>query len=282
MNLLSINWNPSPELVKFGGFAIRYYSLMFVIAFTLGAYLMKKMYRKDGIPLEKIDPLFIYVVVGTLLGARLGHVFFYDWAYYQHHLIEILLPIRENPKASLFGVIKGWEFIGFAGLASHGAAITIIVSLYLYSKRVLKKSILFVADRIAIPVAIGGAFIRIGNLMNSEIVGKPTNTDYGFVFKRLGEDFPRHPAQLYEAISYVCIFIIMWFLYWKTNKKEKLGYLFGVFFALLWSARFIIEFFKKAQVDERAGWALNTGQWLSIPLILIGLYFMFRPTKSVA
>ncbi len=281
MILLTIDWNPSPELVKFGGFAIRYYSLMFVIAFVLGTYIMKKIFKNDNISLDKIDPLFIYVVVGTLLGARLGHVFFYDWAYYQDHLIEILLPIRENPRASLFGLIQGWEFIGFAGLASHGATLGIIVALYYYSKKIMHKPILYTIDRITIPVAIGGAFVRIGNLMNSEIIGKPTTSDYGFIFRRLGEDFPRHPAQLYEAISYVIIFVIMWLLYWKTDKKEKIGYLFGIFFVLLWSARFVIEFFKEAQVNERGSWALNTGQLLSIPMIIAGFYFMFRKTKDV-
>ncbi len=280
MILLTIDWNPSPELVKFGGFAIRYYSLMFVIAFVLGTYIMNKIFKNDNLPLDKIDPLFIYVVLGTLLGARLGHVFFYDWAYYKHHLIEILLPIRENPRASLLGLIQGWEFIGFAGLASHGATIGIIIALYYYSKKILHKPILYIIDRITIPVAIGGAFVRIGNLMNSEIIGKPTNADYGFIFRRLGEDFPRHPAQLYEAISYIFIFVIMWFLYWKTNKKEKIGYLFGIFFVLLWSARFVIEFFKEAQVDERSAWALNTGQLLSIPMIIAGFYFMFRKSNK--
>lgn len=280
MILLSIDWNPSLDFIKLGSFAIRYYSLMFVIAFALGFYIMKKIFKNDQLPQDKIDPLFIYVAVATLLGARLGHVFFYDWAYYQNHLIEILLPIRENPKSSLFGIVKGWEFVGFRGLASHGATIGILIALYYYSKNILKKPMLYIIDRVTIPVAIGGAFVRIGNLMNSEIIGKPTNSDYGFVFKRLGEDFPRHPAQLYEAISYVIIFIVMWLLYWKTDKKKHLGYLFGVFFVLLWSARFIIEFFKEAQVDERTNWALNTGQWLSIPMIIAGLYFMFRKQKN--
>ncbi|PID95402.1 MAG: prolipoprotein diacylglyceryl transferase [Bacteroidetes bacterium] len=191
----------------------------------------------------------------------------------------MLLPIRENPQATLFGFIKGWQFIGFAGLASHGATIGIILSLYFYSKKIMQKPMLYIIDRITIPVAIGGAFVRLGNLMNSEIIGKPTNSDYGFIFRRLGEDFPRHPAQLYEAISYVVIFVIMWFLYWKTDKKEKIGYLFGIFFVMLWSARFVIEFFKEAQVNERMSWTLNTGQLLSIPMIMAGFYFMFRKVK---
>ena len=270
MALLQIDWNPAPEIFKIGSFAIRYYSLMFVIAFMLGLHLMKKIYIKDKISLEKLDSLFIYVVVATLIGARIGHFLFYDPQFLIEKPLEVILPFRFSPK---------FQFTGFAGLASHGAVIGIITALYFYSKKVLKKPTLFILDRVAIVVAIGGAFVRIGNLMNSEIIGKATNSDYGFVFKRLGEDFPRHPAQLYEAVCYALIFVVLWYMYWKTDKKEKQGYIFGLFFALLWTARFIVEFFKEAQVDERTEWMLNTGQWLSIPLVLIGLYFMFRKKK---
>ncbi|WP_456376703.1 prolipoprotein diacylglyceryl transferase [Lutibacter sp.] len=271
MMLLQIDWNPSPILFKIGPVAIRYYSLMFVIAFMLGLHLMKKIFIKDKISLEKLDSLFLYAVIATLMGARLGHFIFYDPQFLIEKPLEVILPFRFSPK---------FEFTGFSGLASHGAAIGVIIAMYLFSKKVLKKPILFILDRIVVPVAIGAMFVRLGNLFNSEIIGKPTNSDYGFVFKRLGEDFPRHPAQLYEAICYLGIFIILWFVYWKTNKKEKLGYIFGLFFVLLWSVRFVIEFFKEAQVDDRASWALNTGQLLSIPLIFVGLYFMFRKTKA--
>ncbi len=271
MMMLQIDWDPSPILFKLGPVAIRYYSLMFVIAFMLGLHLMKKIFISEKIPLEKLDSLFIYSVVSILIGARLGHFLFYDPQFLIEKPLEVLLPVRFSPK---------FEFTGFAGLASHGAAIGVIIAMYLFSKKVLKKPILFILDRIVVPVAIGGMFVRLGNLMNSEIIGKATNSDYGFVFKKLGEDFPRHPAQLYEAISYLIIFVILWFVYWKTTKKEKSGYIFGLFFVLLWSARFLVEFFKEAQVDERTSWALNTGQWLSIPLVLVGLYFMFRKTKA--
>jgi prolipoprotein diacylglyceryl transferase len=270
MILLQIDWNPSPEMFKIGQFAIRYYSLMFVIAFMLGLYLMKKIFIKDKISLDKLDSLFIYVVIATLLGARIGHFLFYDPKFLIQKPLEVILPFKFSP----------FEFTGFAGLASHGAAIGIIIAMYIFSKKVLKKPLLFILDRITVPVAIGAAFVRLGNLMNSEIIGKPTNTDYGFVFKKLGEDFPRHPAQLYEAISYLVIFGILMFVYWRTTKKEKLGYMFGLFFVLLWTVRFFIEFFKEAQVDERSEWMLNTGQWLSIPLIIVGLYFMYRNNKS--
>jgi len=271
MIALQIDWNPAPEIFKIGSFAIRYYSLMFVIAFMLGLHLMKKIFIDDKIPLEKLDSLFIYVVVGTLIGARLGHFIFYDPQFLFEKPLEVFLPFRFSPK---------FEFTGFAGLASHGAAIGIIIALYIYSKKVLKKPLLYILDRVVVVSSIGGAFVRLGNLMNSEIIGKATNSSYGFVFKRLGEDFPRHPAQLYEAMSYVLIFAILWFVYWKTDKKQKFGYLFGLYFVLMWTARFVVEFFKEAQVDERADWALNTGQWLSIPLILIGLYLMLRKQKQ--
>ncbi|MDP6921773.1 MAG: prolipoprotein diacylglyceryl transferase [Lutibacter sp.] len=267
MTLLSIDWNPSPEIFSIGFFSLRYYSLMFVVAFVLGLHLMKKIFLHEKISLEKLDTLFIYIVVSTLIGARLGHFIFYDPQFLIEKPLEVILPFRFSPS---------FQFTGFAGLASHGAAIGIVLAMYLYSKKVLQKPLLFILDRIVIPVAIGGAFVRLGNLMNSEIIGKPTRTDYGFVFKRLGESFPRHPAQLYEAISYVMIFCVLWFVYWKTSKKERAGYLFGLYFVLMWTARFVIEFFKEAQVDARAEWALNTGQLLSIPLILLGFYLMFR------
>lgn len=269
MNFLSITWDPSLG-IDLGFFTIRYYSLMFVLAFGLGLTLMKKIYIKDEIPLEKLDKLFIYTVLATILGARLGHVFFYDWAYFKNNLAEILLPVKFSP----------FRFTGFTGLASHGAAIGIITALYFYSKNILKKPLLFVLDRVGIVVALAGFFIRIGNLMNSEIIGKATGSDFGIIFKNLGEDFPRHPTQLYEAFGYLLIFILLWRMYWKTNKKEQIGYLFGFFFATLWSVRFLVEFLKEAQIEDRGSWTLNTGQLLSIPLVIIGLYFMKNSKKN--
>lgn len=269
MMFLSIDWDPSIELVKIGSFAVRYYSLMFVIAFVLGLQIMKKIFKSEGVSLEKLDSLFIYTVIATLLGARIGHFLFYDTAFLFSNPLEVLLPIRLNP----------FQFTGYQGLASHGAAIGIIIAMYFYSKKVLKKPMLWILDRIVIPVASGAIFVRIGNLMNSEIIGKATNSDYGFVFKQLGEDFPRHPTQLYESFGYLITFVVLWYVYWKTDKKDKLGYLFGLFMVFLWSVRLIVEFFKEAQVDQRGDWDLNTGQLLSIPMILVGFYFMFRKTK---
>lgn len=265
MNFLSIVWDPNIELVKIGPLSIRYYSLMFVIAFLAGLHIMKMIYKNEKVSTDLLDPLFIYTVLATLIGARLGHFLFYDFEFLMSHPLEVLLPFKLNP----------FEFTGYQGLASHGAAIAVIIAMYLYSKKVLHKPVLWILDRIVLPVAFGGIFIRFGNLMNSEIVGKPTNSDYGFIFKQLGEDFPRHPAQIYEIVGYIITFAILWYVYWKTDKKDKLGYIFGLFMVLLWSVRFIAEFFKDGQVASREDWVLNTGQLLSIPFILSGFYFMY-------
>ncbi len=265
----AIVWDPSKG-IDLGFFMIRYYSLMYLVAFSLGWYIMKRIFEREHMGQKELDAIFMYTVIATLAGARLGHVIFYQPELFIKDPLSIILPARFVPE---------FEFTGFQGLASHGAAIGIILAMYFYSKNVVKKPILWILDRIVLPVAIGGVFIRIGNFINSEIIGKPTNSDYGVIFTQLGEDFARHPAQLYEAGCYVIVFAILMFLYWKTNKREKLGFIFGVFLVLLWSVRFFVEFVKEAQVENRAAWALNTGQWLSIPFILIGLYLIFRKTK---
>lgn len=303
---LSIVWNPS-EGINLGFFIIRYYSLMFVVAFGLGWYIMKKIFDRENEPIEKLDSLFIWTVFSTLLGARLGHVLFYDWEYYRNHLLEILLPFRFDPSI---------EFTGFTGLASHGAAIAIIISMYFFSKKVMKRPLLWVLDRVVIPVASGAIFVRLGNFFNSEIIGKPTNSSQGIQFVRdyyspqdamlktqisnptaayhaiakdaqfaeLLQQVPaRYPAQLYEAFCYVFVFAILLFLYWKTNVREKLGFLFGTFLVLLWSVRFVVEYVKESQGGFESSLGLfSTGQWLSIPFILIGLYFMFTANKPVS
>jgi prolipoprotein diacylglyceryl transferase len=282
MNFLSIVWDPSLG-IDLGFYVIRWYSIMFVLAFILGTRFMKKMFINDAIPIEKLDALFMYTFVSMLIGMRLGDVFFYSWDYYQHHLLEIVLPFKEREGATaFFGMIKGWKFTGYMGFASHGAAVGIITALYFYSKKVLQKPFLFILDRMGIIVALAGFFIRMGNFFNSEIYGKPTGSSFGVIFKSVGETVPRHATQLYEAFSYLLLFFVLWRLYWKTNVKEKQGYLFGIFFAVLWSLRFVIEFLKEPQVDGREDWVfntLNTGQVLSIPLVLIGLYFIFRKRK---
>ena len=266
---LAFTWDPSKG-IDLGFFVIRYYSLMFVIAFTLGWFIMKRIYKKENVSEEKLDSLFIYTVIATLLGARLGHVIFYQPELFVEDPLSILLPIRTVPE---------FEFTGFQGLASHGAAIAIIIAMFMYSKKVIKKPVLWVLDRVVIAVACGGVFVRIGNFINSEIIGKATHSDYGVIFKQLGETFPRHPAQLYESAGYVIVFLILWFIYWKTDKRNYLGYIFGAFLIMLWTVRFLVEFVKEAQVEDRAEWALNTGQWLSIPFILIGIYLMTQASK---
>lgn len=270
MPFLKFVWEPSTGL-DLGIITLHYYSLMFVIAFGLGWWLMKNIYLREGLSLEKLDSIFIFTIVATLVGARLGHVFFYDWDYFQHHISEIFLPFKLEPE---------FEFTGFRGLASHGAAIGIIVAMYIYSKKVVQKHLLWVLDRVVIPVACGAIFIRIGNFFNSEIIGKPTGSDYGVVFANLGEDFARYPTQLYEATGYLIVFLLLWYLYWKTEKRQKEGYLFGVFLISLWTVRFFVEFLKEVQVEFEESMSLNMGQWLSIPFILLGLYFMFRKTKQ--
>jgi len=282
MNFLSIVWDPSLG-IDLGFYVIRWYSIMFVLTFILGLRFMKKMFINDAIPVEKLDALFMYTFISMLVGMRLGDVFFYSWDYYQHHLLEIILPLKEREGATaFFGMIKGWKFTGYMGFASHGAAVGIITALYFYSKKVLQKPFLFILDRMGIIVALAGFFIRMGNFFNSEIYGKPTGSSFGVIFKSVGESVPRHATQLYEAFSYLLLFFVLWRLYWKTNAKERSGYLFGIFFAVLWSLRFVIEFLKEPQVDGREDWvfnSLNTGQVLSIPLVLIGLYFIFRKRK---
>ena len=257
---------------------------MFIIAFSLGYYIVQKIYVNDNKPIELVEPLFIYVVFGTLLGARLGEVFFYSWDYYKNNLLEIILPIkRAAGESAIFGLIEGWKFTGYTGFASHGAAIAIIITMYWYSKKHLQKPLLFILDRMAIVSALGAAFVRLGNFFNSEIYGKPTGSNLGVIFKNSdAEMLPRHPTQLYEALCYLFLFFILWKFYWKTDKKEKTGFLFGLFMIGLWSARFFIEFFKEAQVDGREDWifSLNTGQVLSIPLILIGLWLVLRSPKT--
>ncbi|MEE3034271.1 MAG: prolipoprotein diacylglyceryl transferase [Bacteroidota bacterium] len=274
------NWSPSETLFEIGGFGIHIYSLMFVIAFLLGYRICKKMFHTEGINQKYLEPLFIYMVVSTLLGARLGDVIFYSWDYYQNHLIEILLPIRENPdKNMIFGLIEGYEFIGFRGLASHGASVGIILGLFLFQKRFKIKSFLWLLDRLTIPISLGAFFVRIGNFFNSEIVGKYTGSNFGVVFENRGEILPRHPAQLYEAIGYFFLFLLLRKLY-KSNLRENEGIFLGVFFLFLFGIRFIVEFVKESQGGiEKFMPNMSTGQWLSIPFVFLGLLIILLKYK---
>lgn len=261
--LAAITWNVNPELVSIGPLTIRWYGLLFALGFILGYEIAKKMFQRDQIPLEWLDKAMMYVFFGTLLGARLGHVFFYDWPYYSQHLDEIIM------------IWKG-------GLASHGAAIGIIIALYIFSRRVSKKSVLWILDRTVVPVALAGAFIRTGNLMNSEIYGQPTTVPWAFDFVRIPEiaGTPVHPTQIYEALAYLLVFAVLYRLYFKTNAGKKQGFLLGLFFILVFGFRFLVEFVKADQVAFEANIPLNMGQWLSIPLVAIGILLVWRANKK--
>jgi prolipoprotein diacylglyceryl transferase len=272
MYFTKIDWAPSETLFKIGSFGIHYYSLMFIIAFGLGYYMMKKIYDEEKIPLEYLESLFVYMIISVLLGARLGDVFFYSWDYYQNHLIEILLPIRDTP--------TGYTFTGFRGLASHGAVIGTLIGLYLYKRKFTHKPLLWLLDRVTVPIAIGASFVRFGNLLNSEIVGKYTNTNFGVVFLNRGESLPRHPAQLYEAIGYIVLFFILKQTY-KSEYKDKPGFMLGLFFTGMFVIRFIVEYLKESQGGfEDLIPLFSTGQWLSIPFVVLGGFLMLRSSKK--
>ncbi|MFD0796805.1 prolipoprotein diacylglyceryl transferase [Maribacter chungangensis] len=319
MYFLGFNWNPDGTLFNIGFIQIKYYNLFWILTFVVGWYLMKKIFNKEQKSMEKLDSLFVHCVVSIMLGARLGHVFFYDWDYYKNHIVEILLPVRANENETLFGFIEGYEFTGFAGLASHGAMIGALIALFLFSRKQRDISFLWILDRVAVVSAIGTAFIRIGNFFNSEINGNIVDKSFVFATRMIrdSDDMPayramqltkeqtpnaaykaiehkpeffqilqeipyRHPVQLYEAFLYVLLFGLLWHTYWKTNKREKQGFLFGLFMVGLWSSRFVAEYFKKSQGGFEDTWGtFSTGQWLSIPMILIGLYFILRPITPI-
>ena len=282
MILFKIDWAPNEVFLNLGPLTIYWYSVMFIIAFSLGYYIVQKIYINDNKPVALVEPLFIYVVFGTLLGARLGEVFFYNWDYFQNNLVEILLPIKNDSNSSmLFGLIDGYKFVGYRGLASHGATIGIITAMFIYKYKFKYDSVLWIFDRIVIPISVGGMFVRIGNFFNSEIVGNYTNSNFGVVFKNNGEIFPRHPAQLYEAFGYLLLFILLWNIYWKTDLKKYKGFIFGLFLTYLFTIRFLVEYVKESQggFEESLG-ILSTGQWLSVPFILIGIILMIYSRKN--
>ena len=276
MDFLQIVWEPSSDGIRlFGDFKIHYYSLMWMVAFILGYQIMKNIYKNENQSEKKLDNLFMYSVLGIMIGARLGHVIFYQAELFKEDFFSVFLPFKFS---------GGFEFTGFRGLASHGATIGMISSMYIYNKKVLNKSVLWILDRVVIACALGGVFIRIGNFFNSEIIGKAAaeGLPWAVVFKAV-DNVPRHPGQLYEAFGYVFVFLIVYFMYWKTKKGLQEGYLFGLFLLLLMTVRVFVEQFKIAQVDGREDWilGLNTGQVLSVPFILIGVYFIFlHKTKT--
>jgi len=270
-----ITWDVEPEIFNIGGFSLRYYGLLFVLAFIFGYKIEEKIFRAEGLSMEWLDKLWIYVAVATVVGARLGHCLFYDWAYFSHHPLEMILPFRFEPE---------FKFTGFQGLASHGAAIGIITGLWYYSRKVSKKSIFWILDRAVIPIALAGVFIRLGNLMNSEIVGEVTTRPWGFRFVNASglENplSPRHPAQLYEALCYLLSFGVLMYLYWRTNAKERQGFIFGMFLVLIFTARFLIEFVKENQVEFEETMTLNMGQWLSIPFVAVGCFMLWYSGRN--
>ncbi len=273
MILNYINWKVDPEIFHIGFLHVRYYGLCFAIAFMLGYHLLERMFKSENIQLEWLEKLFMYVVIGTVVGARLGHVFFYGWDYYSQNLGDI---------------IKIWE----GGLASHGGAIGILIALYFYSKNVSHKSMIWTLDRLVVVVALAAVFIRLGNLMNHEIYGHATTVPWAFRFitnihawqngAEAMFSAPSHPTQLYEASCYLITFIVLFFTYWKTNAKEKQGLLFGIFLIGIFLSRFFIEFVKNDQESFEQGMTLNMGQILSIPFVLAGIYFIYNAVKKKA
>lgn len=266
-----IVWNADPILVD-SFVKIRWYGLMFAIGFLLGYKIEERIYKHEGAPESWLGILLLWTVAGTIIGARLGHVFFYEWDVYSQNPIKILYI---------------WE----GGLASHGGTIGIIIGVFLYSILTTKRNPLWTFDRLVIPIALVGAMIRFGNLMNSEIFGHATDLPWGFMFVRSAEwhryyeGVACHPTQIYESLCYLALFGLLMWMYWKKNAEERPGLIFGVFFTVLWSTRFLIEFIKNPQVDFERDMALNMGQLLSIPFILVGVglivYAMSRPRRHI-
>jgi len=262
MDILTfIHWNVSPEIFSLGPLHIRWYGLLFAVGFLFGYNHGEKMFKHENIDLKWLESLFIYLIVATVIGARLGHVFFYGWDYYSQHPIEILYV---------------WQ----GGLASHGGVLGIIIAMVIWSKYVSKRSILWVLDRVVVPSVFVAALIRLGNLMNSEIYGIPTTLPWGVIFERNHETIAKHPTQIYESLSYLVTFGVMLYMYWKTKAKDYQGLLVGVFFVMVFSARFFIEFIKEEQEAFEKGMSLNMGQLLSIPFVLTGIFLIVRALKK--
>lgn len=254
INFLAISWAPSPEIFSIGPIHIRYYSILFVSGFIIGYYIVSGFFKREKLPTHILDTLLYTLLGATLIGARIGHCLFYQPDYYLAHPIEIL---------------KVWE----GGLASHGGAIAILLGMWWYVAKYGKLynfDFLWLMDRVMIPTALTAAMIRLGNLMNSEIYGNPTELSWGFIFTLRGETIPKHPTQLYEALAYFVIFVVLMIIYRNFLPKLKRGTLFGLFLIGMFTARFFIEFAKEPQVPFEQGMTLNMGQWLSIPFVVGG------------
>ena len=266
--MLYITWNPDETAFSIGGFSFRWYSLCWLMGLILAYFIVRKLYKEAKIKDELFDPLFIYCFLGILVGARLGHCLFYEPDYFLssfEHIIEMFLPIHKMADGS-------WKFTGYEGLASHGGTLGLMLALIIYCKRT-KISLWRVLDFIAIATPITACFIRLGNLMNSEIIGKATDVPWAFIFQKI-DDIPRHPGQLYEAIAYFIFFFIGWWFYRHKPEKVGTGFFFGLCLTLIFTFRFFIEFTKENQVDFENSLPLDMGQLLSIPFIIIGVACM--------
>ena len=255
----AITWEVQKEIPIIGNFAIRWYGLLFAMGFIVGYQIMNKIYKAEGKTQRELDSLAITMVIATIVGARLGHCFFYDPAYY------LANPLK---------IIKVWE----GGLASHGAAIGIITALWIHTKGNARVGFMWILDRIVIVVALAGFFIRIGNFVNSEIFGKPTDVPWAVIFTEI-DNIPRHPVQLYESFSYLAVFVFLYYLYNKNKGKFNSGLIFGWFLTLVFGARIIWELFKEHQAKFMEGLPFDMGLLLSIPFVAIGIYFLIKARK---
>jgi prolipoprotein diacylglyceryl transferase len=265
MILNYIHWNPDPEIINIFGISIRYYGLFFVSGLILCIYILGWIYKRENLPSENLEKLAIYGMIGILAGARLGHCLFYEPSYYLSHPLEMILPITFPPDG-------GIKFIGYQGLASHGGVFGLLMALYFYSRKT-KHPMIDTIDLIGVVSGVSFGFIRLGNFMNSEIIGIPTTKPWGVIFERV-DDLPRHPTQLYEAISYFIIFTFMMILYKKMRDSLKNGFFFGLASVLFFTARIMIEFVKENQVGFENRMTFNMGQLLSLPYIVVGIGFI--------
>ena len=267
-HFLYIMWDPSDTAVSFGPLAIHWYSMCWLVGLALAYLIVQRLYKEQKVKEGLFDPLFIYCFVGILAGARLGHCLFYQpdvflssW----QHFIEIFLPIHIGDDGS-------WRFTGYRGLASHGGTLGLMLALWMYVRRT-KMNVWQVLDNIAIATPVTACFIRLGNLMNSEIIGRITDVPWAFIFERV-DSMPRHPGQLYEAITYALLFFIGWRIYRKHPERVGTGYFFGLCLAYIFTARFFIEYTKEVQEAFEQALPLNMGQLLSIPFVIIGIACM--------
>ncbi len=280
--LLAINWAVDSEIID-GLRTPNLYGLLFVSGLIIGYFVVKKMYEKEGMSADSLDKLVMYMVLATIVGARLGHVFFYG-PYFDD--IQNGITIERGYFSHPEDIFKVWE----GGLASHGAAVAILISLYMYSKKVVQKPFIWILDRISAPIAIGGTFIRLGNLVNHEMVGDVTTVPWGFRFLHHDCFYPyncswdqipvRHPAQLYEAICYFIAFLLLLFLFWKKESWRQPGRVFGYFLIFIFGSRFFVEFIKLGQTARDEVLLLNTGQLLSIPFVVVGIYLIWKSGKT--